>query len=183
MKLSELDSKMEKSVEATQRAFNTLRTGRANTALLDRVEVDYYGTSTPLKQIAGITVPDASTIVIQPYDASALSNIERAISMDQSLGLNPNNDGKLIRLNIPPLTEERRKELAKVASKYAEEGKVALRNIRRDAVDSVRKQEKASDISEDESRDLQDDIQKSTDKFSAKIDSLLKEKEKEIMSV
>ena len=183
MKLSELDSKMEKSVEATQRAFNTLRTGRANTALLDRVEVDYYGTPTPLKQIAGVTVPDASTIVIQPYDASALSNIERAISMDSSLGLNPNNDGKLIRLNIPPLTEERRKELAKVAAKYAEEGKVALRNIRRDAIDGVRKQEKAGDVSEDESRDLQDDVQKATDKFSAKIDSLLKEKEKEIMAV
>ena len=183
VKLSELEDKMTKSVDSTLRAFNTLRTGRANTALLDRVEVDYYGTPTPLKQIAGVTVPDSSTIVIQPYDASALSNIERAISMDSSLGLNPNNDGKLIRLNIPPLTEERRKELAKVASKYAEEGKVALRNIRRDGIDSVRKQEKASDISEDESRDLQDGIQKLTDKFSDKIDSLLKDKEKEIMSV
>ena len=169
-------------IEATQRSFNTIRTGRANPALLDRITVEYYGTETPLKQLANISVPDASTIMIQPYDKSSLSTIERSISMSD-IGLTPNNDGSVVRLNIPPLTSERRKELVKVAAKYAEEGKVALRNIRRDAVDSVRKQEKASEVSEDESRDLQDNIQKLTDKYVNKIDGLLKEKETDIMTV
>ncbi|MEO1145411.1 MAG: ribosome recycling factor [Cyanobacteria bacterium J06638_22] len=182
MKLADVESQMQKTIEATQRSFNTIRTGRANPALLDRITVEYYGTDTPLKQLANISVPDASTIMIQPYDKSSLSTIERSISMSD-IGLTPNNDGSVVRLNIPPLTSERRKELVKVAAKYAEEGKVALRNIRRDAVDSVRKQEKASEVSEDESRDLQDNIQRLTDKYVNKIDELLKEKETDITTV
>lgn len=182
MKLAEAESLMQKAVEATQRSFNTIRTGRANASILDRVMVEYYGTPTPLKSLANINTPDASTISIQPYDPSSLVLIEKAISMSD-LGLNPNNDGTLVRLNIPPLTSERRKELVKVAAKFAEEGKVAIRNIRRDAIDSIRKQEKNSDISEDESRDLQDSVQKSTDKFVKKIDEILAEKEQDIMKV
>lgn len=182
MKLAEFEDHMQKTIEATQRSFNTIRTGRANPALLDRITIDYYGSETPLKSLANISVPDSSTILIQPYDRSSMSSIEKAISLSD-IGLTPNNDGTNIRLNIPPLTTERRKELTKIAAKYAEEGKVAIRNVRRDAVDSVRKQEKASEISEDESRDLQDSIQKMTDKFVGKIDALLKEKEADIMTV
>jgi ribosome recycling factor len=182
VKLADVEDHMHKAVEATQRAFNTIRTGRANTALLDKVVVEYYGAPTPLKSLANINTPDASTIAIQPFDRSSLSLIEKAISMSD-LGLTPNNDGTIIRLNIPPLTSDRRKELVKVAAKYAEEGKVSIRNIRRDAVDSVRKQEKSSEVSEDESRDLQDKIQKLTDKYTAKIEELLVEKEKDITTV
>lgn len=182
MKLAEAESLMQKAVEATQRSFNTIRTGRANASILDRVMVEYYGTPTPLKSLANINTPDASTITIQPYDPGSLSLIEKAISMSD-LGLTPSNDGTVIRLNIPPLTSERRKELVKLAAKFAEEGKVAVRNIRRDAIDSIRKEEKNSDISEDESRDLQDDVQKSTDKFVKKIDDILAEKEEDIMKV
>jgi ribosome recycling factor len=173
---------MHKTVEATQRSFNTIRTGRANPSLLDRVMVEYYGSPTPLKSLASITTPDASTIAIQPFDRSSLNLIEKAIQLSD-LGLTPNNDGSTIRINIPPLTSDRRKELVKMAAKFAEEGKVAIRNIRRDAVDSVRKQEKASEVSEDEARDLQDKIQKLTDKYIAKVDELLAEKEKDIMTV
>ena len=182
MKLADLKANMQKSVEATQRSFNTIRTGRANAAILDRVMVDYYGTETPLKALSNISTPDASTIMIQPYDKGSMGQIEKAIGMSD-VGLTPNNDGQVIRLNIPPLTEERRKELVKLAGKMAEEGKVAIRNIRRDAIDDVRKQEKNSDISEDESRGLQDDIQKVTDEFTKKIDELLAAKEKDIMTV
>jgi ribosome recycling factor len=173
---------MQKAVEATQRAFNTIRTGRANATLLDRVMVEYYGSPTPLKSLANINTPDASTITIQPYDKTSLNVIEKAIQLSD-IGLTPNNDGQVIRLNVPPLTSERRKEFVKMASKFAEEGKVAIRNIRRDAVDSVRKQEKSSEISEDESKDLQDKIQKLTDKHIAKIDELLAEKEKDITTL
>lgn len=182
MKLAEVESQMQKAVEATQRSFNTIRTGRANASLLDKIMVEYYGSPTPLKSLAGISTPDATTIAIQPYDRSSLGLIEKAISMSD-LGLTPNNDGSIIRLNIPPLTEERRKELVKLAAKYAEEGKVSVRNIRRDAIDSARKQEKAGDISEDESRDLQDEIQKLTDKYISKIDQVLAEKEVDIIKV
>ncbi|ACA98955.1 MULTISPECIES: ribosome recycling factor [Cyanophyceae] len=182
MQLSELRENMQKTIEATQRSFNTLRTGRASASLLDRITVEYYGAETPLKSLASISTPDSSTIMIQPFDRGSLSDVERAISMSD-LGLTPNNDGTNIRLNIPPLTKERRQELVKTAGKLAEEGKVALRNIRRDAIDDVRKQEKNSDISEDESRSLQDDIQKVTDEFTTKIDDLLKIKEKDIMTV
>lgn len=182
MKLAEVESQMQKAVEATQRAFNTIRTGRANPALLDKVMVDYYGSQTPLKSLANVSAPDASTITVQPYDPGSLGTIEKSISMSD-VGLVPNNDGSIIRLNIPPLTSERRKEFVKIASKYGEEGKVSVRNARRDAIDEVRKQEKNSDISEDESRDLQDQIQQLTDKYTSKIDELLEAKEKDIMTV
>lgn len=182
MKLTEVKENMQKTIEATQRSFNTIRTGRASTSLLDRVTVDYYGTETPLNALANISTPDSTTIMIQPYDKGSMAQIEKAISLSD-IGLTPNNDGTKIRLNIPPLTKERRKELVKMAGKLAEEGKVALRNIRRDAIDSVRKQEKSSEISEDESRDLQDEIQKVTDAYTQKIDDLLAVKEKDITTV
>ncbi|PSO52994.1 MAG: ribosome recycling factor [Cyanobacteria bacterium QH_8_48_120] len=182
MKLSEVKSQMQKTLEATQRSFNTIRTSRANPALLDRITVEYYGTETPLKSLANISTPDATTLTIQPFDKSSLSQIEKAISLSD-VGLTPNNDGSVIRLNIPPLTSERRQELVKLASKYAEEGKVSIRNIRRDAVDAVRKEEKNHEISEDDSQGLQDQIQKLTDKSTAKIDELLKAKEEDITTV
>ncbi|BAZ80791.1 ribosome recycling factor [Sphaerospermopsis kisseleviana CS-549] len=182
MKLAEAESTMQKTVEATQRAFNTIRTGRANASLLDKVQVDYYGSPTPLKSLANISTPDASTILIQPYDKKSLNMVEKAISLSD-VGLTPSNDGSVIRLNIPPLTSDRRKEFAKLAAKYAEEGRVGIRNIRRDALDSIRKQEKNAEISEDESRDQQDKLQKLTNKYTAKIDDLLAEKEKDITTV
>lgn len=182
MKLAEAESSMQKTVEATQRSFNTIRTGRANASLLDRVMVEYYGSPTPLKSLANISIPDSTTITIQPYDRNTLNLIEKAISMSD-VGLNPNNDGSMVRLNIPPLTSDRRKEFVKLAAKYAEEGRVAIRNIRRDGVDTIRKQEKNSEVSEDEAQDLQDKLQKLTDKYTAKINELLAEKEKEISTV
>ena len=182
MKLADAESHMQKAVEATQRSFNTIRTGRANASLLDRIMVEYYGSPTPLKSLASINTPDASTITIQPFDRNSLNLIEKAISLSD-LGLTPSNDGQIIRLNIPPLTSDRRKEFAKMAAKFAEEGKVSIRNIRRDAVDSVRKQEKGGEIPEDDAKDLQDKIQKLTDKYIAKIDDLLAEKEKDITTV
>jgi ribosome recycling factor len=151
-------------------------------SLLDRIVVEYYGTETPLKSLASISTPDATTITIQPFDRSSINVIEKAISMSD-LGLTPNNDGSAIRLNIPPLTSDRRKELIKTASKLTEEGKVAIRNIRRDAVEAVKKQGKNSEISEDEVKDLQDKIQKMTDKYIAKLDHLLAEKEKDLSTV
>ena len=182
MKLSEAEGTMQKTIEATQRSFNTIRTGRANASLLDKVMVDYYGAPTPLKSLASISTPDASTIMIQPYDKGSMGLIEKAISMSD-VGLTPSNDGSVIRLNIPPLTSDRRKEFVKLAAKYAEEGKVAIRNIRRDAMDSIRKQEKNSEISKDESLDQQDDLQKLTNKYTSKIDELLAEKDKDITTV
>ncbi|MFM5998338.1 MAG: ribosome recycling factor [Dolichospermum sp.] len=182
MKLAEAESTMQKTVESTQRAFNTIRTGRANASLLDKVQVEYYGTPTSLKSLANISTPDASTILIQPYDKSSLNIVEKAISLSD-VGLNPSNDGIVIRLNIPPLTTDRRKEFVKLAAKYAEEGRVAIRNIRRDAIESIRKQEKNAEIPEDEARDQQDKLQKLTNKYTAKIDELLAEKEKDISTV
>ena len=182
MKLDEAESTMQKTVESTQRAFNTIRTGRANASLLDKVMVEYYGTPTSMKSLANISTPDSTSITIQPYDRNTMNLIEKAISMSD-VGLTPNNDGSVIRLNIPPLTSDRRKEFVKLAAKYAEEGRVAIRNIRRDALDSIRKQEKASEISEDEAKDQQDQLQKLTDKYSAKIGELLAEKEKDITTV
>lgn len=180
--IDDLKSNMQKSVERTQQDFNTIRTGRANASLLDKIMVDYYGADTPLKTIASISTPDATTILIQPFDRGSMAQIEKAISLSD-IGLTPNNDGQVIRLNIPPLTAERRQEFVKLAGKYAEDGKVSVRNHRRDAIDKVRKQEKNSDISEDESRDLQDEIQKVTDMFTGKIDELLAVKEKELTSI
>lgn len=182
MKLADTEDHMQKAVEATQRSFNTIRTGRANASLLDRITVEYYGAESSLRTISNISTPDASTITIQPFDRSSLTLIERAISMSD-VGLVPNNDGSVIRLNIPPLTTERRKEFAKMAAKLAEEGKVSVRNIRRDSIDTVRKEVKNSEISEDESKDLQDKVQKLTDQYIAKIDELLAAKEKEITTV
>ncbi|WP_069789557.1 ribosome recycling factor [Cyanobacterium sp. IPPAS B-1200] len=180
--IDDLKANMQKSVERTQQDFNTIRTGRANASLLDKIMIDYYGADTPLKTLAGISTPDATTILIQPFDRGSMSQIEKAISLSD-IGLTPNNDGQVIRLNIPPLTAERRQEFVKLAGKYAEDGKVSVRNHRRDAIDKVRKQEKNSDISEDESRDLQDEIQKVTDLFTTKIDELLVVKEKELTSI
>ena len=182
MKLAEIKDHMEKSIEATQRSFNTIRTGRANSSLLDRITVDYYGTETPLKSLANVSTPDASTITIQPYDKGSMAQIEKAISLSD-IGLTPNNDGQIIRLNIPQLTSDRRKELVKIASKLAEEGKVAIRNIRRDGIDAIRKQEKNHDLPEDESKDLQDSIQKLTDSSIKKIEELLASKEKDILTL
>ncbi|MBD2605147.1 ribosome recycling factor [Scytonema hofmannii FACHB-248] len=182
MKLDEAESTMQKTVESTQRAFNTIRTGRANASLLDKVMVDYYGSPTSMKSLANISTPDSTSITIQPYDRNTMNLIEKAISMSD-VGLTPNNDGSVIRLNIPPLTSDRRKEFVKLAAKYAEEGRVAIRNIRRDALDTIRKQEKASEISEDEAKDQQDQLQKITDKYTAKIGDLLAEKEKDITTV
>lgn len=182
MKLAELEDHMQKSVEATQRMFNSVRTGRASASLLDRITVEYYGTETPLRSLANISTPDATTILIQPYDRSSLPQIEKAIQMSD-IGLTPNNDGTAVRLNIPPLTTDRRKELVKTVAKLAEEGKVAIRNIRRDAVDAVKKQGKNGELSEDQVKDSQDQIQKLTDKYIAKIESHLTEKEKDIMTV
>jgi ribosome recycling factor len=182
VKLAEAESTMQKTVESTQRAFNTIRTGRANASLLDKVQVEYYGTPTSLKSLANITTPDSSTILIQPYDKSSLNLIEKAISLSD-VGLTPSNDGSVVRLNIPPLTSDRRKELVKLAAKYAEEGKVSIRNIRRDALDTIRKLEKSAEVSEDEARDQQDKLQKLTNKYIEKIDELLAEKEKDITTV
>ncbi|KAM3097431.1 ribosome recycling factor [Phormidesmis sp. 146-12] len=173
---------MKKAIEAVQRSFNTIRTGRASTSLLDKISVEYYGVPSSLKSLANVSTPDSSTIQIQPYDRSSLSIIEKAISMSD-LGLMPNNDGSVIRLNIPPLTSDRRKELVKLAAKYAEEGKVSIRNIRRDGIDTVKKQEKDKEISEDEARDLQDKIQKLTDKYIAETEKVLAQKEKDITTV
>lgn len=173
---------MQKAVESTQRSFNTIRTGRANAAILDRVQVEYYGSPTPLKSLAGISTPDSTTIAIQPYDRSSLNLIEKAILISD-IGITPSNDGSTIRLNIPPLTSDRRKELVKQSAKMAEEGKVSIRNVRRDAIESIRKQEKAGEVSEDEARDLQDNVQKLTDKYVSKVDQLLSEKETDITTI
>ncbi len=182
MSNQELEDTMIKSVEAAQRNFNTIRTGRANTSLLDRISVEYYGAETPLKSLSTISTPDSQTIAIQPFDLGSLSTIEKAIATSD-LGFTPNNDGKIIRINVPPLTEERRKEFCKLASKYAEEGKIALRNIRREAIEKVKKSEKEGEFSEDQSRDKQEEIQKKTDHFISDIEKKLAEKESEILKV
>ncbi|MCS6960510.1 MAG: ribosome recycling factor [Pseudanabaenaceae cyanobacterium SKYGB_i_bin29] len=182
MKLDEIEARMQKCIEATQSNFNTVRTGRANAALLDRIMVEYYGTPTPLKSLASINTPDATTLLIQPFDRSTLNSIERAIS-ESDLGLPPNNDGHSIRLNIPPLTAERRKELVKMVGKLAEEGKVAIRNVRRDAMDMVKKEEKNKTISEDEAKKLQEQVEKLTEKYIKKLEQIQADKEKEISSI
>ena len=182
MSKQDLETSMQKSVESTQRMFNTIRTGRANSSLLDRISVEYYGADTPLKSLATLSTPDSQTIQIQPFDISALALIEKAIAMSE-LGFTPNNDGKIIRINVPPLTEERRKEFCKLASKYAEEGKVALRNIRRDAIDKIKKQEKDGEFSEDQSHDEQDSVQKTLDKYIGILEKHLAEKEADILKV
>ncbi|WP_028545187.1 ribosome recycling factor [Paenibacillus taiwanensis] len=175
------EDRMEKAIAALRRELATLRAGRATPALLDRVQVEYYGAMTPVNQLANINTPDPRTLMIQPWDKTSIGAIEKAI-MKSDLGLTPANDGSMIRITIPALTEERRAELVKQTKKYGEEAKVAIRNIRRDANDDIKKMEK-TDISEDESRRHQEDIQKSTDKFIAEVDKVLVTKEKEIMEV
>ncbi|AZK47762.1 ribosome recycling factor [Paenibacillus lentus] len=178
---SNAEERMDKAIQSLKRDLATLRAGRAAPSLLDRIQVDYYGTPTPINQLANINTPDSRTLMIQPWDKSSLAEIERAIQKSD-LGLTPANDGSIIRLSIPPLTEERRVDLVKMTKKYGEEAKVAIRNIRRDANDDIKKLEK-TEISEDESRRHQDDIQKTTDKFIAEVDKVLASKEKEIMEV
>ncbi|MNJ33672.1 Ribosome-recycling factor [compost metagenome] len=178
---SNAEERMDKAIQSLKRDLATLRAGRAAPSLLDRIQVDYYGTPTPINQLANINTPDTRTLLIQPWDKSSLADIERAIQKSD-LGLTPANDGSMIRLSIPPLTEERRVDLVKMTKKFGEEAKVAIRNIRRDANDDIKKLEK-TDISEDESRRHQEDIQKSTDKFIAEVDKVLAAKEKEIMEV
>lgn len=175
------DERMDKAIGALRRDLATLRAGRATPALLDRIQVEYYGAMTPLNQLANINTPDSRTLLVQPWDKSSLGAIEKAIQKSD-LGITPSNDGTMIRLGIPPLTEERRGELVKMTKKFGEEAKVAIRNIRRDANDDIKKLEK-TDISEDESRRHQDDIQKATDRFIAEVDKVLSAKEKEIMEV
>ncbi|MCR8656285.1 ribosome recycling factor [Paenibacillus endoradicis] len=175
------EERMDKAISSLKREFATLRAGKASPALLDRIQVEYYGTMTALNQLANITTPDSRTLLIQPWDKSSVSDIERAI-MKSDVGMTPSNDGGTIRLSVPMLTEERRMELVKTAKKIAEEAKVAIRNIRRDANDSIKKLEK-SEISEDESKRYQDDVQKLTDKFIAESDKVLATKEKEILEV
>ncbi|WP_338555989.1 ribosome recycling factor [Paenibacillus sp. KS-LC4] len=175
------EERMEKAIGALRRDLATLRAGRASASLLDRVQVEYYGAMTPVAQLANINTPDSRTLMIQPWDKTSLAAIEKAI-MKSDLGLTPANDGSTIRISIPPLTEERRTDLVKMTKRFGEEAKVAVRNIRRDANDDVKKLEK-TDISEDESRRHQDDIQKLTDRFIVEVDKVLVAKEKEIMEV
>ena len=179
--IAEIKDSMQKTVESTQRSLNTIRTGRANASLLDRITVDYYGAETSLKSLATISTPDSTTITIAPFDKGSMAQIEKSLSLSD-IGLTPNNDGQVIRLNIPTLTSDRRKEFVKLAGKLAEEGKVALRNIRRDGVEAIRKQEKNHEISEDEARNLQNEIQKITDQYITKVEELLAAKEKDITS-
>jgi len=173
---------MDKSVEAAQTEFATLRTGRASPALLDRVQIDYYGQQTPLKQLATISAPEPRLLTIQPFDPNSVSTIERAIQ-ESDLGLTPNNDGKLIRLPIPQLTEERRKELVKVVRHMAEEGKVAVRNVRRDAIHHLKELVDNGEVGSDEEHRAEERVQKLTDEHVNEIDELLKRKEAEIMEV
>jgi ribosome recycling factor len=180
--LSALREKMNKTMDHIRREFATIRTGRASTSLLDGVDVDYYGSSVPLNQIANVSVPEARLLLITPYDKGALGSIEKAI-LKSDLGLTPNNDGKVVRIPIPELTEDRRKNLVKVVRRLAEDSRVSLRNTRREANDQLKKGEKNSDISEDESHRVMDEVQKVTDEYIEKIDELLEAKEKEIMEV
>jgi ribosome recycling factor len=180
--ISNAKDKMAKAITAYSRELASIRAGRANASLLDRISVDYYGAPTPVNQLAGISVPEARLLVIQPYDKTSLGDIEKAI-LKSDLGLNPTSDGNIIRISIPALTEERRKELVKVVKKAAEEAKVVIRNIRRDGNDDLKKLEKAGDITEDGLRGYSEDIQKLTDENINKIDEMTKEKEKEILEV
>jgi len=182
MEVKEVEEKMKKAVEATRNNFNSIRTGRASAALLDRIVVEYYGVPTPLKSLASVSTPDSMTLMIQPFDRSSAKSIEKAIS-ESDLGLTPNNDSGSIRLNIPPLTQDRRKGLVKQVQGLAEEGRVAVRNIRRDAIDSLRRKEKDKSIPEDQARDLQAAVQKLTDKYIDQVDKLTAEKEKDILAV
>ncbi|MFC3211310.1 MULTISPECIES: ribosome recycling factor [Planomicrobium] len=180
--MNETKEKMTNAIQAYSRELSSIRAGRATPSILDRVTVDYYGAPTPINQVAGVSVPEARMIMIQPYDKSVLGDIEKAI-LKSDIGLNPSNDGSVIRLAVPALTEERRKELVKDVKKEAEVAKVNVRNIRRDANDEFKKLQKKSEITEDDLRSYSDDVQKLTDSNIAKIDDMAKDKEKEIMEV
>jgi ribosome recycling factor len=180
--VKDLDARMQAAVDVLTREFSGVRTGRANAALLDGIRVEAYGVLTPINQMASVSVPDPKTIVIQPWDASQVKEIEKAI-LKSDLGLTPSSDGKVIRLVLPSLTEERRKQLAKTVGKFAEDARVAIRNIRREANDKLKHMAKDKKVSEDEERRGHDAIQKSTDKFIAKIDELTKKKEQEILAI
>ena len=174
--------RMQKSLDHLASEFATVRAGRANAAVLDQIQVEYYGSPTPIQQVASISSPDPRSLLIQPWDNTVLKAIEKAI-LKSDLGINPTNDGKCIRLLFPQLTEERRKELAKQVKKYGEECKVAIRNIRRDAIDTYKKQQKASEITEDDLKNLEKDMQKMTDEFIKKIDEMTAKKEKELYTI
>ena len=176
------ETKMDKALVALNNDFAAIRAGRANPAILDKVTVEYYGAATPIAQVGTISVPEPRTIVIQPWDGSILGEVEKAI-LKSDVGITPNNDGRCIRLNFPPLTEERRKELAKSISKRGEDAKVTVRGIRRDAIEGFKKQKKDGEITEDDLKGLENDIQKLTDKFVKEIDTIVANKEKEIMEV
>lgn len=182
MDLQKLEERMQKTIDVFQENLSEIRAGRANPAILNKITVEYYGVPTPINQVAGISVPEARLIVIQPWDASILKSIEKAI-LASDIGLNPNNDGKVIRLNFPELTEERRKELVKDIKKIAEEARVSVRSIRRDGMDDLKNELKNSEISEDEKSSSEDKVQKLTDKYVAEIDRLLEVKEKDIMNI
>ena len=180
--IHDYDAKMQNTVDVVVSDFASVRAGRANAGVLDRIAVEYYGTETPIHQVASISTPDPRTLVIQPWDATLLKAIEKAILISE-LGINPQNDGKVIRLNFPQLTEERRKELTKQVKKYGENGKVAVRNIRRDAMDKLKAMEKKSEITEDDLKEYEKDLQKVTDKRIKEIDDLTAKKEAELMAV
>ena len=180
--LKDMEARMQAAVDLLTREFGGVRTGRANTALLDSLRVEAYGTMTPINQLASVSVPDPKTLVIQPWDASQMHNIEKAISKSD-LGLTPANDGKVIRLTMPTLTEERRKQLAKTVHKFAEDARVAIRNVRREANDKLKALAKDKKVSQDEERRGHDAIQKSTDKFVAKVDEVSKKKENEVLAL
>ena len=180
--IKDIEGRMQKSVDNLKEEYVTIRAGRANPHILDRLRVDYYGTPTPIQQVANVSVPEARMIQIQPWEASLIKDIEKAILVSD-LGLTPNNDDKTIRLVFPELTEDRRKELAKDIKKKGDNAKVAIRNIRRDANDAIKKENKAGDISDDEAKNSEDEIQKITDKYIAMIDSAIDDKTKEILTV
>ena len=180
--IKDIEGRMQKSVDNLKEEYVTIRAGRANPHILDRLRVDYYGTPTPIQQVANVSVPEARMIQIQPWEASLIKDIEKAILVSD-LGLTPNNDGKTIRLVFPELTEDRRKELAKDIKKKGDNAKVAIRNIRRDANDAIKKENKAGDISDDEAKNSEEEIQKITDKYIAMIDSAIDDKTKEILTV
>lgn len=181
-RLNQYEEKMEKSVGALEKDFAAIRAGRANPHILDKIKVDYYGTPTPLQQVGNISVPEARILQIQPWESSLIKEIEKAV-LNSDLGINPTNDGKVIRLVFPELTEDRRKELAKDIKKKGENAKVAIRNIRREANDAFKKMNKASEISDDEVEALEQDVQKLTDKYVANIEKTVEDKTKEIMTV
>lgn len=182
MELKDFESKMEKSLSNLNEEYVSIRAGRANPHILDKITVDYYGTQSPLQSVANVSVPEARIIQIQPWESSLIKEIEKAL-MCSDIGITPSNDGKTIRLVFPELTEERRKDLAKDVKKKAENAKVAIRNIRRDANDSIKKEQKANEISEDEAKQIEDKVQKLTDKYVALIDKVMDDKTAEIMTV